>query len=79
MSKIELTEVVKRIVGDIKPVGDSSIDHKRLENLKSLFELINGLVHEVRIIHIENMNSQQYSVKIASDLSEEFINNLKKE
>ncbi len=33
-------EIVKKIIGQIKPVGSTEIDNERFENLKATIELV---------------------------------------
>ena len=40
-------EIIKRLVGPIKPIGDSSMDSERRENLEVYGELISFLISEV--------------------------------
>ncbi len=42
------TEIVKKLIGEIQPYGDSSIDKKRFENLKEMCQLIEELVSEIQ-------------------------------
>lgn len=55
-------EVIKRLVGTIKPIGDSSIDSERQENLEVYGELISFLISEVGDVIYHNKNSLYYSV-----------------
>lgn len=60
-------EVIKRLVGPIKPVGDSSIDSERQENLEVYGELISFLISEVGDVIYHNKNSLYYSVNNSVD------------
>lgn len=56
---MDIYEVVTKLVGPIEPVGDSSRDEGRLENLKEMATLIDLLVADVyrvskNISHYEN-------------------------
>jgi fructose-1,6-bisphosphatase/sedoheptulose 1,7-bisphosphatase-like protein len=41
------TEIVKKIIGDIQPSGDSRTDIERFENLKAMCKLVDDLVTEI--------------------------------
>ena len=60
-------EVIKRLVGPIKPIGDSSIDSERQENLEVYGELISFLISEVGDVIYHNKNSLYYSVNYSVD------------
>lgn len=60
-------EVIKRLVGSIKPIGDSSIDSERQENLEVYGELISFLISEVGDVIYHNKNSLYYSVNNSVD------------
>ena len=38
---MELIDIVNKLIGNIEPIGDTSVDEERFENLKSYCELIN--------------------------------------
>ena len=44
---MELIDVVDKLVGRIEPIGDTSVDEERFENLKAYCELINEMVKRV--------------------------------
>lgn len=44
------TDVVKKLIGSISPVGDSSIDAERMANLVEMTELIYELTKEVVVV-----------------------------
>lgn len=58
-----IEEIVNKLIGDITPVGDESIDSVRLENLKHYGELIDRLVSNVDDIAYKYRNSKYSSVK----------------
>ena len=43
-------EMVMRVVGPIKPVGDHSVDRERFENIQELLALIEGLLWQVSFL-----------------------------
>lgn len=44
---MEIYNVVKKLLGEIKPVGETNADNKRFENLVATTHLINELLFEV--------------------------------
>ena len=49
-NKLTVEDMVMRVVGPIKPVGDHSIDGERFENLRELLELLEGLLWRVSLL-----------------------------
>ena len=50
MSDIDLVAVVKKLIGQIEPVGEYDTDVERLANLKEMTALIEELMHEVKSV-----------------------------
>ena len=48
-----LCEIVMKLIGNVKPVGDSAIDAKRKENLQALLDLTNELVSTIAEIECD--------------------------
>ncbi len=69
-------DVVKKLIGGINPVGDASFDEKRLENLKSMCDLITELVEGVKSVAYHNQFAHEHSIKKASDYARKFLENL---
>ena len=66
-------EIIKRLVGPIKPIGDSSMDSERRENLEVYGELISFLISEVGDVIYHNKNSLYYSVNNSVDKAIEIL------
>ena len=69
-------EIVKKIIGPIKPVGDTEVDNERFENLRETIEVVDVLVSEIEYVAGRN-SSNEYSTKRASDFATEFLIALK--
>lgn len=69
------TDIVKKLIGNIHPIGDSRIDEGRLENLKAMCELVKNLVNEIEVVHFNNKDSHEHSVKKAYDYASDFLTN----
>jgi len=54
--------VVMRLVGPIDPIGESDTDYKRLNNLKELVGVVNGLLKRVDEVAC-NKKRQEHSVQ----------------
>ena len=67
------TEIVSKLIGNINPIGETNTDNERFENLKQICELVNNLVSQIDSVSYENRNSNEFSVKRASDYASEFL------
>lgn len=68
-------EFVMKLIGPIEPVGDSSVDPKRLENLKELCKLTELLVARIDRIGNENLRREEWSMKEAGKFADNFLTN----
>lgn len=75
MKAEQIMEVVDKLVGEIKPIGDSNYDDKVKENLKTMIEIVGYYVDE--ICEIAEMNSYCASIQDCSAIARDFINGLK--
>ena len=72
---MELIDIVNKLIGNIEPIGDTTIDHERFENLKTYCELINEMVRKVDDVACKNESSTLASVKKANDYIANFFTN----
>ena len=72
---MELIDIVNRLVGRIEPIGDTTIDCERFENLKAYCELINEMVKRVDDVVCKNWDSRLASVKRSNDYISDFLTN----
>lgn len=73
---MELKDIVKKLVGNINPVGDSSRDPERLENLKEMCELVQSLVSDIEYIAFSYPSAHEHSIKTARDYAFNFLYDL---
>lgn len=45
---MDYAEIVKKLVGQIEPVGETHTDEKRFENLKQMTALVDQLICEIQ-------------------------------
>ncbi len=69
---MELHETVMKLVGEVRPVGETNEDNRRFENLKVLTELIDRLVFTVSGVAV-NFNRVEFSIKRAGKHAKEFL------
>jgi len=69
---------IKLILGKIVPIGETTEDGKRLDNLKETLDLVETLIADIRVVSSYSLNSQ-YSMKRAGELAKKFLEELKEE
>lgn len=69
-------DIVKKLVGNITPVGDTNIDKERFENLKNMVDLVDKLLTDIDYVAFTNLNKQEYSMGKAGSLANDFLNRL---
>ncbi len=74
---IDVYEVVKKLVGEISPVGETQTDNVRFENLKDMTDLVDKLLTDIDWIasnYKNNHSYSTYSMKRAAEYANEFYN-----
>lgn len=71
---MDIYEIVRKLVGDIEPIGETNSDNFRFENLKVMTKLVNKLIADISYV-AENKNRQEYSVQRAGEFADTFLNN----
>lgn len=74
---IDIYEVVKKLVGEIEPIGETQTDDRRFENLKAMTWLIEKLLYDIDDIAFRFKNSHQFSMKRAAEYASDFLNEVK--
>lgn len=69
------TEIVKKLIGEVRPVGETNTDNQRFENLKNLCDLTNQLVSMIDDVSHLNKDRQEYSMKRAGEYAHGFLTN----
>ena len=65
-------EVVKKLIGEIQPVGETNTDEKRLENLSAMIELVELLLDDIYEI-IKFQNRTEHSLQEAGEFASNFF------
>jgi len=76
MSEINVYEVVKKLVGEINPVGETNTDKRRFENLKVMIDLVDELLLDISDMGFRYRNNYQDSMKKASNSANNFLDNV---
>ena len=69
-------DVVKKLIGDIRPKGDASRDYKILENLKALIELHSEINKAIDDVSYEFRDSNEGTVKMCQQLASSYLDSL---
>ena len=65
-------EIVKKLIGEIQPIGETNIDEKRLENLSAMIELVKLLLDDIYEI-IKFQNRTEHSLQEAGEFASNFF------
>lgn len=60
-------DVVKKLIGNINPTGETNEDNKRFENLKVMCELLNEIHTAIDNVVYEYKDCKEFSIKRACD------------
>lgn len=66
------TEIVKKLIGQIQPVGETNTDNERYENLIKMCGLIEDLAADVNKVASE-VSRQEYSIRRAGEYANKFL------
>lgn len=69
---MEVYDVVKKLIGPIKPVGETNEDSRRFENLKAMTQLIDELLTDIDAVGMEK-SRVEYSRKRAGEFADAFL------
>ena len=73
MDKEVIIEVVKRLIGPVRPVGETRTDADRLENLKKAGAVVDYLLEEIGEVATINKDRVEYSRKSAAEEALEIL------
>lgn len=69
-------DVVKKLIGNVRPKGDASRDYEILENLKVLCELHAEIHKAIDDVVYDFRNSNEGSVKMCCEHASKYIDSL---
>ncbi len=67
-------EVIDKLVGSIRPVGETNKDNDRFENLEDMCEVLEYFIKEVCYIARDNKDAYENSRSRAGKYAEKFLN-----
>jgi len=59
---MEIYDIVKTLIGDIKPVGETNEDERRYQNLEATIKLVDFLLDDIKTAS-DDSNRQEFSMK----------------
>jgi len=73
--KIEFSvyEIVKKLIGEILPAGETNRDDIRFDNLKMMTDLVGRLVCDIDDVAYANKDREEFSIKRAADHASNFL------
>ncbi len=73
---MELYDVVTKLVGPTRPVGETREDDLRFENLKTLTVLVDRLLTDIGDIEADNANRVEFSMQRSGEFCAKFLDRL---
>ena len=70
---MEIEDVVNKLIGDIRPVGESKKDEQSFENLKRMCLLVDNLVKQIDDVHSDNQGAHQASIIKSAEYADHFL------
>jgi hypothetical protein len=70
--EFEVYDVVKKLIGEVQPVGDSSADEFRMRNLKVMTDLVERLLADIVRVALQ-AGRQESSVRQAGKFAERVL------
>ena len=65
--------LIKKVIGEINPVGESNADAKRFENLKEMCNLVESLLYDIDDIIAMNQTDKRHSVVCSVEYARNFM------
>ena len=75
MKEEQIIEVIDKLVGGIRPIGETNYDNKAKQNLEVMIEVVGHYVDE--ICEIAQTHSYMASIQDCQKIAETFIKGLK--
>ena len=70
---MDIYEVITKLIGRINPIGETTTDNERFENLKVMCKLVEKLIVDINTVSYSNKTSYEFSKKRASDYANKFL------
>ncbi len=67
------TDIVRKLIGPINPIGKSEVDAERLENLKEFTNLVDALLQDLDQLVYDNRHAHEGSIKASRSFATQFL------
>ena len=74
---MKLSEIVKKLVGGIEPVGETCTDKKKFANLETHINLVEQLLDDLVSVSKYNKGSPEYSRNRAGEKAYDFLKEIR--
>lgn len=68
-------QIIRKLIGDIKPIGETNADRDRLINLQVTCMLVKMLINEIGNVSL-NKDRHEHSIKRAGETAHKFLKGL---
>ena len=68
-------DVVKKLIGEINPIGETHEDSRRLENLENMITLVDHLLSDIDAVAL-NKGKPEFSLNKAGTVASEYFDDL---
>ena len=66
-------DVVKKLIGEIRPIGETRADDERFENLKEMCKLMDEIDTAIKNVAWDFRHHNEYSIKRAVEYADKFM------
>ena len=66
-------DIVKKLIGEINPVGETNTDEIRFKNLQNMALLVEHLLHDINKVSYDNIKREELSIKKAALFAQKFL------
>ena len=73
---MDIYEIVKKLAGNINPVGETNTDDGRFENLKVMTKLVDDLLVDIDYVAARNTSRVEYSRRRAGEFARKFLSRM---
>lgn len=66
-------DVVKKLIGNVMPIGETNQDEIRFKNLEAMCDLVEELLSEIDDVATYNKNKQEFSMRRSGEFADKFL------
>lgn len=69
-------EIVKKLIGEIRPIGKSEVDAERFKNLKAMCQLMDEIHTEIDSLAYDFKDRKEASIAMCRDYANKYLDKL---